>query len=102
MRPDTRGWEPACLAAEVWISPARSAAAFVRRLVFLSFYPREARLPGTVILRCYCGITTHAPASGKAQPVKSENRDLDVQEFLRILPEIPDQQPHVPGQTRQV
>src|SRR5438445_6432284 len=27
MRPDTRGWEQACLAAEVWISPARSAAA---------------------------------------------------------------------------
>src|SRR5229473_94109 len=36
-----------------------------------------------------------------AQP-GSEHRDLDVQELLRVLPEIPDQQPHVPGQTRQI
>src|SRR5690348_1469573 len=65
MRLDTHGWEQACLAAEVWISPARSAATFVRRLVFRSSYSREARLPGTVILHCYCGITTHGPISGK-------------------------------------
>src|SRR5713101_6445760 len=35
-------------------------------------------------------------------PPHLEKTDLDVQELLRILPEIPDQQPHVPGQSRQV
>src|SRR5260370_18075260 len=102
MRPDKRGWEPAGPAAEVWISPARSAAFFVRRPVFRSSYLREARLPATVIFLCYRGITTQAAASGKAYAAHLEKRDLDVQELLRILPEIPDQQPHVPGQSRQV
>ena len=32
----------------------------------------------------------------------SKERDLDVQEFLRILPEIPDKQPHVSGQLRKI
>src|ERR1700737_3492094 len=102
MRPDMRGWEPAGLAAEGWISPARSAAFFVRRLVFPSSYLREARLPAAVVFLCYSGITTHAATSGKAYAAHLKKRDLDVQELLRILPEIPDQQPPVPGQSRQV
>src|SRR5229473_2497584 len=63
---------------------------------------REARLLGTVILLCYSGITTHAPTFGKALGVRLENRDFDVQELLRILPEISDQQPHIPRQSRQI
>src|SRR5258708_9298085 len=56
----------------------------------------------SLIPHYYSGITTQAAASGKAYPAHLEKRDLDVQELLRILPEIPDQQPHVPGQSRQV
>src|SRR6266436_5262234 len=63
---------------------------------------REARLLGTVILLCYSGITTHAPTFGKASDVRLENRDFDVQELLRILAEISDQQPHIPRQSRQI
>jgi hypothetical protein len=31
---------------------------------------------------------------------QSKDRQLDIQEFLRILPEISDQQPHVSRQSR--
>src|SRR5260370_17984651 len=102
MRPDKRGGEAGGPAGEVWIWAARSAAFFVRRPVFRSSYLGEARLPATVILLCYRGITTHAATSGKTYPAHLEKTDLDVQELLRILPEIPDQQPYVPDQSRQV
>src|SRR5260370_29742195 len=102
MRRDTPGWESACLVAEGWFSPARSLAAFVQRLVFRSSYLREARLLGTGILLFYSGITTHAPTFGKASDVRLENRDFDVQELLPVLPEIFDQQPHIPRQPPQI
>ncbi len=62
----------------------------------------EARLLWTLVLHCYCGITTYAAASGKAAAGHLENRDLDVQKLLRVLPEIAQQQPHVSRQTCQV
>src|SRR5882762_6799642 len=107
MRPDRPGWEQVCRVEEVWISPARSAAPFVRRLVFPSSYFREARQLalghfGTLVLHCYCGITTYAATPGKAAASHLENRDFNVQKLLRVLPEIPHQQPHVSRQTRQV
>ena len=96
------GWEPAGPVAEVWISPVRSAAVFGLRLVFPSFGLRVA-LSGP---RHYSSIVTAALQHTRPLPAKPgarlEEGDLDVQEFLRILAEIADQQAHIPGHSRQI
>ncbi len=102
MLPGPPGWEPAGQAAAAWISPVQSGPAFVLRLVCPLFRLRAALQSKTLTAHCYSRITAQGASPGKVSGAILEKRDLDVQEFLRILAEIPDQQPHVPGQTRQI
>src|SRR5260370_40830294 len=51
---------------------------------------------------CVTVALQHTPPLPAKRRPGSENSELDVQELLRVLTEIPDQQSHVPCQTCQI